>query len=205
MITDCFIKSFLLIFVIFLIIKCWSNNENFANIDLLDNQISEKIKKNIPFELKLNNNYVFITFDQLKKEEQQIVIDLLKDDPNFMDVREMKDGVKQGIFYKTPIFLLPIDKVESNNKLDFVLVNYEGVYVLSPRPNYPIQKEEYLYFNEKLGLLYSCIDGPTKDIIRINENGFFNTFGLNNNWNNTNLMTLQKVDDKNLKLKISIK
>jgi len=205
MIMDCFIKSFLLIFFIFLIIKCWSNNENFANIDLFNDEISKKIKKYIPFKLELNNNYVFITFNQLKEEEKQIVINLLKDNPNFMDVREMKDSVKQGIFYKTPIFLVPKDEVESNNKLDFVLVNYEGVYVLSPRPNYPIQTEEYLYFNEKLGLLYSCIDGSSKDIIRINENGFFNTFALNDNWNNTNLMTIQKVDDKNLKLKISIK
>ncbi len=31
MYTECFIKSFLLISVIFLIIKCWSNNESFTN------------------------------------------------------------------------------------------------------------------------------------------------------------------------------
>ena len=205
MITECFIKSFLLISVIFLIIKCWSNNENFADIDFTVNNIIEKIKNYKPFELELNNNYVFITFNQLKEEEKQIVIDQLKDNSNFMDIREIKQQIEKGVFYKTPIFLVPKNKVNSNNKLDFVLVNYEGVYVLSPRPNYPIQKEEFLYFNEKLGLLYSCIDGATKDLVRINENGFFNTFGLNDNWNNTNLMSIQKVDNKNLKLKISIK
>jgi hypothetical protein len=205
MITKCFIKSFLLIFVVFLIIKCWNNNETFTNIDLTDENISNKIKNYNPFELELDNKYVFVTFNQLNEKERKNVIDILKNNSNFMDIREIKQQVENGIFYKTPIFLVPKDKVISNNKLDFVLISESGDYVLSPRPNYQIQKEEFLYFNETLGLLYSCVDGPPKDIIRINQNGFFSTFGLNENWNNTNLMTIQKVDNKKLKFKISLK
>ena len=82
--TECFVKSFLLIAVIFLIIKCWSNNEPFANIDFTSVVLGEKIKKFKPVELELDNTHVFVSFNQLKEDQKKIVIDKLKNDTNFL-------------------------------------------------------------------------------------------------------------------------
>jgi len=202
--TECFIKSFLLIAVIFLIIKCWSNNEPFANIDFTSAILAEKIKKFKPVELELNNTYVFVSFNQLKEDQKKIVIDKLKNDTNFMDSRELKQDVEKGIFYKTPIFIVPKNEALSN-KLDFILISEGGTFALSPRINNTTQDEEFVYFNKNLGLLYSARTGPNNDTVHINDDGFVNLLGLNNNWNGTNLMTIQHIDNKDLKLKVSIK
>ena len=218
--TECFIKSFLLIAVIFLIIKCWSNNESFANIDFTLPSLAGKVQNYKPVELKLSNinelefnkldddkkkdyekdyKYVFVAFDQLNKEKRKNITDKLKDNSEFMNLETIQD-VEKEIFYKNPIFLVTERELESNNikKLDFILIPESGSYALSSSEN------KYLYFNEKLGLTYFAKNGPNNDLILVSSNGFVKLFGLEENWANTNFKTIKKIDDKNLRFKITI-
>lgn len=200
--TECFIKSFLLIVVIFLIISCWTNKETFVEIDFTSTSLVEKIKEYKPIELELNNTHVFVSFDQLKEEHKKIVIDKLKNNSDFM-VGETIQDVEKGIFYKTPVFIF--DKNEVNdNKLNFVLIPESGSYALSPVLPNKNSGEKYLYLNKELGLIYYAKTGPNNDTIHINNDGFVKLFGLEENWNNTNLKSIKNVP-KNLKFKISVK
>ena len=205
--TECFIKSFLLIIVIFLIISCWTNKETFAEIDFTSSSLIEKIKGKKPFELELNDTYFFISFDQLKDEYQKIVIDKLKNNSEFM-IRETIQDVEKGIFFKTPVFISFKKDVSANNKLDFILVSDSGAYALNPYINESLRsklQDKYLYLNQDLGLLYYSKIGPDKDSIHINNDGFVKLYGLNNNWNNTNLKSINNILNKDLKFKISLK
>jgi hypothetical protein len=197
------IKSLLLFSVIFLIIKCLFNKETFVNIDLTSEKISEKIKKFKPVEVEIDNDYVFVTLRQLEKDKQKLVIDKLLNDSKFMDVKESKEEVEKGFFYKTPIFLVPKKEVISNNKLNFILISVSGAYALSPKSD-KILDQEYLFYNEQLGLLYSARGGSNDDIVRINQDGFTNLFGLDTNWKDTKLLSIKKIKNKNLKLNIKV-
>jgi hypothetical protein len=201
--SECMIKSLLLFSVIFLIIKCLFNKETFVNIDLTSEKISEKIKKFKPVEVEIDNDYVFVTLRQLEKDKQKLVIDKLLNDSKFMDVKESKEEVEKGFFYKTPIFLVPKKEVISNNKLNFILISVSGAYALSPKSD-KILDQEYLFYNEQLGLLYSARGGSNDDIVRINQDGFTNLFGLNTNWKDTKLLSIEKIKNKNLKLNIKV-
>lgn len=203
--TECFIKSFMLIAVILLMISCWTDTEKFANIDFTSQSLVDKIKKNNPFELELNNTHVLVSFDQLKEEEKKIIIDKLKDNSKFMDYRENKQNVEKGIFYKTPVFVVPKNEVVLNNKLDFVLTSDSGAYALTPSISNKDLKNTYLHFDEDLELLYYSVVGGNSKIVYINDNGFVNLFGLQEKWNGTNFRTLGKVDNIDQKLKINIK
>ena len=201
--SECMIKSLLLFLVIFLIIKCLFNKETFVNIDLTSEKISEKIKKFKPVEVEIDNDYVFVTLRQLEKDKQKLVIDKLLNDSKFMDVKESKEEVEKGFFYKTPIFLVPKKEVISNNKLNFILISVSGAYALSPKSD-KILDQEYLFYNEQLGLLYSARGGSNDDIVRINQDGFTNLFGLDTNWKDTKLLSIKKIKNKNLKLNIKV-
>jgi len=209
MYTECFIKSFLLIAVIFLIIKCWSNNESFASIDFTSAKLAEKIKNFLPVKLDLYdaelNKYVFATFNQLNEDNQKIIIDKLKDNSEFM-VKETIQDVEKGIFYKNPIFIVadPNNKLNNSEKIDFILIPESGSFALSPViPNKNLG-DHYLYFDKKIGLIYYSKNGPNNDLILVNSNGFQELFGLEKNWSNTDLKTIKKVDNKKLIFKISI-
>jgi hypothetical protein len=201
--SECMIKSLLLFLVIFLIIKCLFNKETFVNIDLTSEKISEKIKKFKPVEVEIDNDYVFVTLRQLEKDKQKLVIDKLLNDSKFMDVKESKEEVEKGFFYKTPIFLVPKKEVISNNYLNFILISVSGAYALSPKSD-KILDQEYLFYNEQLGLLYSARGGSNDDIVRINQDGFTNLFGLDTNWKDTKLLSIKKIKNKNLKLNIKV-
>lgn len=201
--SECMIKSLLLFLVIFLIIKCLFNKETFVNIDLTSEKISEKIKKFKPVEIEIDNDYVFVTLRQLEKDKQKLVIDKLLNDSKFMDVKESKEEVEKGFFYKTPIFLVPKKEVISNNYLNFILISVSGAYALSPKSD-KILDQEYLFYNEQLGLLYSARGGSNDDIVRINQDGFTNLFGLDTNWKDTKLLSIKKIKNKNLKLNIKV-
>lgn len=203
--TECFIKSVMIIAVILLIVSCWTNTESFTNIDFTSPSLINKIQKNNPFEVELNNTHVLVSFDQLKEEEKKIIIDKLKNDLKFMDYRENKQNVEKGIFYKTPVFIVPKNEVVSNNKLDFVLFSDSGAYALNPSISNKNLKDTYLHFDEDLELLYYSVIGGNSKIVYINDNGFVNLFGLQEKWNGTNFRTLKKVDNINQKLKINIK
>lgn len=202
--TECFIKSFLLIAVIFLIIKCWSNNESFADIDFTLASLAEKIKNYIPVELELNNTHVFVSFNQLNKENQEIIKGKLKDNSEFM-IQETIQDIEKGIFYKNPIFIVSKDELVESKKLNFILIPESGSFALSPVLSDKNLGDHYLYFNEKLGLIYYSKNGPNNDLILVNSDGFVKLFGLEEKWANTNLKTIKKVDDKKLRFKITIK
>ena len=174
---ECLIKSFMLFFVILLILSCLQTTEKFAEIDFT------KIQPNNPIPISLTLGdvvYYLISFEQLSEENKNKIIKILRDKTTdlgkkFMDFRENETN---GDFYKTPVFLVSHSQISALKveKLSFILTSDKGDYALTPKIKGAGDK--YLFFNKELGLAYYAISGPNSDIVHINKNGFVKNFGL---------------------------
>ena len=204
--TECFIKSFMLIAIILLMLSCLQTTEKFTPIDFSQFKINKSIAMNVTLE---NDIYYFVSFDQLNNDYRNKIIEILSNDPNFMDPRENINDVKQGLFYKTPIFLVnatQINIMTNTAKLNFLLTSESGAYALTPQIAGITIADKYLFFNKDLGLLYYAKDGPNSDIIHINKNWFIKPFRTNKlaPYSDMNLMSITLVNDNESKLDINI-
>ncbi len=170
--TECFIKSFMLIAVILLILSCLQNTEMFAEIDFTKIESKKSVSTNLTIG---NEVYYFISYDQLNNNNKAKVIDALLKDKIFMDSRENENDVKKGIFYKTPVFLASAGQIASltnNAQLKFMLTAEAGAYVLTPEVSGVIAADKYLFFNKDSKMIYYAKEGPNNQIVNINKNGF---------------------------------
>ncbi len=203
--TECFIKSFMLIAVILLMISCLQNTENFAEIDFTKFQP----KKSVAINLTLGNEvYYLVSYDQLSNANKGKIIDVLLKDSKFMDSRENENDVKKGIFYKTPVFLASagqIANLTNNAKLNFMLTAEAGAYALTPEVSGIVAADKYLFFNKDLGLAYYAKEGPNSDIVHVNKNGFRKSFGTQKSgqFSDLNLNSFILSDSEKLNVNIS--
>ncbi len=170
--TECFVKSFMLIAVILLILSCLQNTETFAEIDFTKFQSKKPISVNLTIG---NEVYYFISYDQLNNNNKSKIIEALLKDKTFMDSRENENDVKKGIFYKIPVFLASAGQIATltnNAQLKFLLTAEAGAYVLTPEISGVVAADKYLFFNKDSGLIYYAKEGPNNQIVNINKNGF---------------------------------
>ena len=175
------LKIFILLGVIYLLTMCMGIQENFANI--------ETLKINNPIELTMFINdvaYSFISFDQLKQIYKKMIISTFSKNKDFVDFKENITNLNKGEFIKTPVFIVKTSELSQlidsdNNKLEFkLLLDSVPKYALIPVLNSKIINDKYLYYDDKLNMLYYVKEGISNsdNIIHITNDGFVKNFSI---------------------------
>lgn len=160
--TECFIKVLLLAGIIYLIVSCWNQTENFS-YDLSKHDP----EKPVNISMFINDiKYVFISFEDLKKEHKDKVIAGLKDNKNFINPKapaknENPDDMANGTYIKIPIFIVKESEVvdlTENKTVNFKLRG-DKEYRLIPVVSGNIKTDEFLFNDDDLGMLYHSNTG----------------------------------------------
>jgi hypothetical protein len=171
--TECVVKILLLAGIIYLLVSCWNQTENFS-YDLSKHNPSKPV--NIVLFID-DIKYVFISFEDLKKEHKDKVIAGLKDNKNFINPKapaknENLDDLANGTYMKVPIFIVKESEVSdlTDNKIVTFKLKGDKEYKLVPVVSGTTKVDEYLFGDEELGMLYYSNTGNNQ--ILVNSEGF---------------------------------
>lgn len=159
--TDFLIKLFILFGVIYLILECTCINEHFTYDT--NNPVSINIKNN-------DDEMTFVDFSQLNDNIKNNIIDKLIKTEYLTKENEIE--IKKGIFYKNPIFLVNKKDLSnytnlSDTNIKFNLINDDNDFILIPIINNNIKTNQYLYSDDKLGIMYFSEHGKNKHLVKI--------------------------------------
>lgn len=159
MLLERILKFSLIIMIIYLTWKCFNFNEFFA--DIMEN-------KKVLFKSN-SENYVLISFEDMKEEYQKKVVDELLKNTEFINMKENTTDINNKIFYNVPLFLVKendITKYTNNNTLSLNLNkessdNNKDIYIFMPKVNNELKTDKYIRTNSKIDFMfYSKTNGP---------------------------------------------
>jgi len=187
--AECVIKLLFLIGVIYLIGSYLNNTENFennTNINKILSLYKHDYNKSLNISLLVKDiNYVFISFEDLKTEHKNKVINGLINHTNFANPeppakKENLHDMLNGLYIKKPIFI--VKESEVSNLTDNKIVSFKMrknsdlSYRLIPIVAGVTKTDEYLFFDENLGMIYYSNTGNNP--IRFNTNSFLKNKGI---------------------------
>lgn len=172
------IKTILLLGFIYIFYRSYvSDNIEKFSYDITKHNNQKPVKLSI---FNKDIKYALVSMDDLREEYQKTIKEHLLDQTNpiskiFMDNRE---NINEAInnkdtyrYYKTPVIVVKeseLTRYTDKPALDFMLVNSDGGFVLSP------VTDKYLYLDENTGYIYYAVDGNISDMITVNVDGFVN-------------------------------
>ena len=153
------LKFLIIIMIIYLTWKCFNMSEFFADI-IKNKKVLFKSDSEI---------YILITFEDMKEEYQNKIIDILLKNTDFINMQETTTDIRNKLFYKTPLFLVKeadVSKYTNNNTLTLNLnkessENGNDIYVFTPKVNNQLRDDKYIRTNNKFDFMfYSKTNGP---------------------------------------------
>ena len=187
--TECVIKLLFLIGVIYLIILYLNNTVNFKNNTKIHKILSlykHDNNKSINISLLVKDiNYVFISFEDLKTEHKNKVINGLINHTNFANPKppakkENLDDMNNGLYIKKPIFIVKESEVSNltDNKIVSFKVrkNSDLTFRLIPVVAGITKTDQFLFFDENLGMVYYSNTGNNP--ILLNTDGMLKNKGI---------------------------
>ncbi len=197
------LKLLLLLATIYLLTTCYNCGMVDSKQEKFNNILSLNSTKPVDLTMYVNDvSYSFISLNQLKEEYKKPIVAALEKNADFINYKENIDNFKNGIMTKIPVFIvktIDIQKFTEGKKLEFMVVpNSVPNFVLLPVINSKDIKNNYLYYDEKLDMLYYAENGvvSSNDIINITNDGFVKKFNIISDpeFSNLNIYILTPTD-----------
>jgi hypothetical protein len=170
--TESVVKLLLLAGVIYLIVSCLNNTENFT-YDLSKHDTTKPINIGLFID---DIKYVFISFEDLKKEHKDKVIAGLKENKKFANPKapaknENSYDMANGNYIKVPIFIVKESEVSNltDNKTVGFKLKGEKKYRLVPVVSGVTKTDKFLFDDEDLGMIYYSNTG--NNFLLVNVDG----------------------------------
>lgn len=171
--NECIVKLLFLAGVIYLVLTYLNYTENFT-YDLSKHDTNKPVNISLFID---DIKYVFISFEDLKKEHKDKVILGLKDNKKFANPKgpaknENQYDLANGIYMKVPIFIVKESEISNltDNKIVGFKLKGDKEYKLVPVVSGVTKNDEFLFDDGDLGMLYHSNIGNNYALVT--SNGF---------------------------------
>ena len=178
------------IYIFYLVLSCWNYSEN-----LTENfESSDKVIINMTVN---DENYIFVSFNDLNDKYKKIIKDKLKDNEKFVK-NETPLNMNKGIYKKTPIFIIKSSDAEniiksSDDDYKYLILSLSKFANNTFR--FKNDNQEYLYHDENMEMIYYARSGNANNILLINQDISNNFVKINNDINEKFIVPFNEVKD----------